>query len=338
MRTDRLKYMDIARGIGMICIILGHLGNNGINRVVYTFHVPLFFILAGYFISEKKSMGGFVKSRARVLLVPYAVTCAVMIVLGIAAGIVLYGPIGVWQGINWLWACFYGSGNSFDLIFHIKAVGAIWFLLALFWGSILFRASLKMNKWIRAAFAIALFAAAYFTRNVFWLPFSLQPGMCSVLFIYAGWIVKTYKTRLAAVPKAVKIACLCLAAALWGVFIAAYETFWVVRCDFGRGIPDIIMCLNACLTVVFISWLLEKAPLFGTAFSLVGRYSLLILCIHNIELNFFPWTQMMNLLISRGMPSALALPLTIAGKLAGCFIAAWLLLKVGPVRKLFKYE
>lgn len=39
---NRVQYFDIARGIAMICIILGHLNNSLINRVVFTFHVPIF--------------------------------------------------------------------------------------------------------------------------------------------------------------------------------------------------------------------------------------------------------------------------------------------------------
>ena len=46
--TKRLTYIDIARGIAIICIVLGHLGNNTINRVVFTFHVPIFFFITGY--------------------------------------------------------------------------------------------------------------------------------------------------------------------------------------------------------------------------------------------------------------------------------------------------
>ncbi len=40
MDKERIKYIDIARGIAMLCIVLGHLGNSQINRVVFTFHVP----------------------------------------------------------------------------------------------------------------------------------------------------------------------------------------------------------------------------------------------------------------------------------------------------------
>lgn len=45
IKNARLQYIDIAKGIAMICIILGHLGNANINRVVFTFHVPIFSLL-----------------------------------------------------------------------------------------------------------------------------------------------------------------------------------------------------------------------------------------------------------------------------------------------------
>ena len=44
LENKRLQYIDIAKGIAMICIILGHMGNANINRVVFTFHVPIFFL------------------------------------------------------------------------------------------------------------------------------------------------------------------------------------------------------------------------------------------------------------------------------------------------------
>ena len=52
-KSTRLQYIDIAKGIAMICIILGHLGNASINRIVFTFHVPIFFFITGYFTNKK---------------------------------------------------------------------------------------------------------------------------------------------------------------------------------------------------------------------------------------------------------------------------------------------
>ena len=48
----RIEFIDIAKGIAIICIILGHLGSNQINRIVFTFHVPIFFIITGYFTNR----------------------------------------------------------------------------------------------------------------------------------------------------------------------------------------------------------------------------------------------------------------------------------------------
>ncbi len=39
---QRIDYIDLVRGIAMICIIADHLGNNTIIRAVFPFHVPVF--------------------------------------------------------------------------------------------------------------------------------------------------------------------------------------------------------------------------------------------------------------------------------------------------------
>lgn len=59
-KSTRLQYIDIAKGIAMICIILGHLGNASINRIVFTFHVPIFFFITGYFTNKKRDLNGFI--------------------------------------------------------------------------------------------------------------------------------------------------------------------------------------------------------------------------------------------------------------------------------------
>ena len=46
---SRIEYFDIAKGMGILSIILGHMGVEGVDRIVFTFHVPLFFLISGYF-------------------------------------------------------------------------------------------------------------------------------------------------------------------------------------------------------------------------------------------------------------------------------------------------
>ena len=88
-RGGRISYIDVAKGISMICIILGHLNCHAINRVVFPFHVPVFFLITGYFTDRESGLRDFVKKKARTLLVPYFVTCLAIIVIGTLEGFVM---------------------------------------------------------------------------------------------------------------------------------------------------------------------------------------------------------------------------------------------------------
>ena len=343
----RLEFIDIARGMAMICIILGHLESDSINRVIYTFHVPIFFLIAGFFIDNRKSIKEFTLKRMRSLLVPYAAACAVMLVIGTLETIVLtvaeYGPEHwfnaiIYGGGTWLWAAVYGAGNSFELLYYVPGIGAIWFLWAVFWGGLLLRISLNMNKWIRPVFFAALFAAAVISKNYIWLPFSLQPGMCAGAFMYIGWLSRQAVPYVSRIHKAWKIIAVIIAAAAWGTFIYDFDTFWFVRCGFGRGAIDIMRSLCACGIVMLIARIIElKLKKIGSWFAVLGKYSTLLLCIHNIELNFFPWKMAAGYLVGFGLPEWAQLPLIIAAKLAADLFMTWLLSKVAFIRKIFGY-
>lgn len=59
MGKNRLEELDIARGIGILLVIMGHLYSqsstlNNIQKFVYTFHMPLFFIIAGCTFTKKR--------------------------------------------------------------------------------------------------------------------------------------------------------------------------------------------------------------------------------------------------------------------------------------------
>ena len=75
----RLDYLDIAKGFAMICIIMGHMGLEKVNSFVFTFHVPIFFLISGYFLNTRLSFGDFLRNMARQLLITYTITCICII-------------------------------------------------------------------------------------------------------------------------------------------------------------------------------------------------------------------------------------------------------------------
>lgn len=97
-------------------------------------------------------------------------------------------------------------------------------------------------------------------------------------------------------------------------------------CVIGRGIIDIFGCICACVIVILISKMIEcKMKYIGGSLAYLGRYSLLILCVHIVELDLLPWWQITEKYVVNGMSANIQLILIIAGKvlldLGGiCFI------------------
>lgn len=70
-QDDRLDWLDSAKGIGILLVVIGHIWTGGIVRDdIYAFHMPLFFLLAGY-TARPKDQRGFVTAQWRTLAVPY---------------------------------------------------------------------------------------------------------------------------------------------------------------------------------------------------------------------------------------------------------------------------
>lgn len=88
--TTRNSTIDVAKGLGILLVVLGHnwlvLHERGeLFRVVFSFHVPLFFFLAGVFLQERAPLGALVSRRFDALIKPYLVVLLVLGIFRIAA-------------------------------------------------------------------------------------------------------------------------------------------------------------------------------------------------------------------------------------------------------------
>lgn len=90
----RVVWVDWAKALGIYFVVLGHyiLPNAEVRGYIYMFHMPLFFFLSGLLTSDKSlnmSFGGFVKIKAKRLIVPYylfSVLCFVWYLIKLKAG------------------------------------------------------------------------------------------------------------------------------------------------------------------------------------------------------------------------------------------------------------
>lgn len=336
-KKKRVGYVDVARGIAMICIILGHLNVNNINRVVYTFHLPIFFLISGYFISEKGRLSDFIKKKFRTLIVPYLLTCFVMILL--AGGIAFFtgGIAGTGKAMaEWGIATLCGSGNEYTKPFYIRTVGALWFLWATFWGYILLRIALKFKRGQRGLFVAVIFVLGYYSSKLFWLPLCIQRGASALLFMYIGYLYKEEKDTISNLSKETKLFILLAAAMLWIDFIKDFQGFWLVIFYFGRGIVDVFASLGASLCFLELSKAAEKyLPAISNRIEFLGKNSLIMLSIHNVEYHFFPWHMCFEKLTMIGVPGNWELGFLIAGKLTLDILLTFLLANCNFIRKAY---
>ncbi len=72
IHTPRIKCIDIAKGIGILLVIIGHvLPGTYLAKVIYSFHMPLFFFLSGVCYNRTKfSFYELVRVRLRTLFFP----------------------------------------------------------------------------------------------------------------------------------------------------------------------------------------------------------------------------------------------------------------------------
>lgn len=334
--VKRLKYIDVAKGIAILCIILGHFGVHEVNRIVFTFHVPIFYIITGYFLSKKYDIKDFVKDKVRTLLVPYAITCVAMVIFSMIFASMLKEPV-VDAAKQWIAASLYGSGVNYTEPFVIHKIGALWFLLATFWGSIFLRISFEMKKKVRLLFVLVLFCVGYLTSDkLFWFPLSIQAGCCATLFMYVGYLARKSKDVYENLSKEVKCAGVVFAFIIWMAFIKNYVHFALVENLFGRGVIDIFGSVCASFVVLMISKFIENHfKLLTNALAYLGRYSLIVLCIHILELNLFPWWYFEIRILDIGI-SQFATDCIIAGIRIICIIVATIIFsKIKWITRLF---
>lgn len=82
----RDKSLDCIKGIGIFLMVAGHASLPDIARQwIYGFHMPLFFILAGFMFNTekwfKRGLGLLMRNRAKSYLIPYVVLFTINLII-----------------------------------------------------------------------------------------------------------------------------------------------------------------------------------------------------------------------------------------------------------------
>lgn len=330
---QRIQYIDLAKGIGIIAVIIGHMGMWKLNKIIYSFHMPLFFLLAGAFISQKYGKKQYALKKAKQLLIPYVFICVILILLAVLECIVKGDFNNIVNTVlEWVAASLYGSGNL--ELYGISRIGAIWFLLAMFMSCVFVR-GISEKKYASVWVALVVVVGYIITKWI-WLPFSIQAAMVASGYVYIGYFAKQKKV----LEKRFK----------WSIEILIF-TLWILVIMFGQinmaknlyeyGMFSFVGALCGVYVILILCKYFDEKNISTTiskVLTFYGKNSLIILCFHFIELEMFPWGYFQNILAGAGMTTWMILVLKFAVKMFIANFSVLIVRKIGFLRKMFSVQ
>ena len=297
--SKRIEYLDIAKGIGILLVVLGHNDFEVISlfvqRLIYSFHMPMFFFLSGYFINASIPFWDFFKKRFHALLKPFLFTLFLIYFASVS-----FEKMGFNTAITRIVKSLYGSGHYLDWV-------QLWFLPHLFAVSLyaflfITLVSRLRNRWVKWGLLLATLAIAMPFLHAFYpfplsilgkdyelwgLPFSLDLVVATGFFFILGHEVrqvtseKTFDNWL-------------LLAATGGVLLLLNILF-PYEIDFNIRLYEsfLVNTSEAVLGILFILALSRQIDLHTTRlasfFKYLGNISLIILLFH-VPIQAF-WAQ-----------------------------------------------
>lgn len=277
----RIKEVDIAKGVGILLVVIGHLIDQFdvegqiVYRFIYLFHMPLFFFLSGMFFREEEKFSVFFIKKFKRLFVPFALANLFFFAVEMTRAYILGdrydGSLG-WVSLPY---SVFGLGTVPSMLVH-----STWFILALFRIYILYWLLDKLLGNRKLLLLFTCFVTGVIGMITAWdelmigqtlasLPFFCMGNVCGTGFLNNK---KLFDTKRSVVFMTLSIPVL--------YFISKYQlTNMAVNC-YGN---IAFFFLGAVVGILFILWLcvlLQHANLLSNTFSFIGQHTLSILIWH----------------------------------------------------------
>ena len=238
--ASRSVAVDIVRICGIVAIVAGHITSDGIvGALLYTWHVPLFFILSGYLWTPGRSFSREVSTRFKSIVVPAVAWAGIIFALYTVAR-----------------AAGFQTGAS-GLV-PMSAYIAYWFVPALFFVALLLRLIEAIPAWIGWALGgFGLLTTYLIPVLLSEIPLYLGVVLPSLCFVLIGEAVRAIRARIS-----VPIATFLL------VLSAALVTFGIARPlnmkegDFGTPVVSVLVAGTIVASgIVIVENIAPRLPL-----------------------------------------------------------------------------
>ena len=192
----RLKWVDCAKGVAMLSVILGHCleyinSDMGCKTlllpIVYSFSIPLFFMISGFFHkSEGVGFGKYLLKKTKSILVPYATFTVICLAVSAIRIYIFKTPLDctVFQ--------------EFKLIVVQRHYNMLWFMAVLFLTEIAAYFLLRKRNYILISVVIAISVLSAFLLRRYgflYLPWSIDIVPFAMVFYAVGFAVRNLEEK-----------------------------------------------------------------------------------------------------------------------------------------------
>lgn len=337
-----LGTFHLARGIGMVLILLGHsitpfyppVGQgaglfSGAGSVLGGGLMVMFFLISGYsfFVRSPRKC---VSMQVRLLLDPYLYTMGAVLVTRLVLAWLLGRSFREHGGELVLTFLLGLNAEGGGMLWNVpvESVSILWFVLALFGGWILYNSICRLEKpWLRELLAMGcLVLGTGLTRVGRVWPFCLPMVLQAVGLLSVGrWICREdwLRKKLVWWQWAVIGTVILISAAFGGVnMVACYWKLGLLDMAGALGVGFVLLRLYRC-------WM-DRNPGGPVIWALetVGFYSVWVVFLHGYEKLIFPWHRLGGVL-----PKPVCV---LVCMVARCVVIALLLLALEALRRMGK--
>ena len=270
----RINWIDQAKGIGILLVVIGHMNiPQELSKIIFSFHMPLFFFISGYLYNEKKYSVNFENvfySKLKSLVWPFITFTIFYLILS-----VFINQKSIIQSFDYV--DFFKGNRSLNT--------PLWFLTALFSTEIIFSQIIRFFNTRKAIFLILLiiiigFFNAIFWRYIFFL--NIDIALVTILFFLVGWLFKKYNWGKLIFKKGRTLLYIIIAAIILLLTSLTNEKINILENIYG----NLILMLLAVIFGISLTILLAKQILnfkfSRIVFEYLGKNSLIILGVHII--------------------------------------------------------
>lgn len=275
---NRLEYVDIAKGIGIVLVVCSHSDALGLMWLMMGMFVPIFYFCSGYTYSMKGTLAECMKKRFRKLFVPYLFFNLLMFC------VFMHFSLRELVGVFYSRYSLYPLDVTPNVKFLTSGNYPMWFLTSMIVSYFFFYLLVYFDRFKYGLFAVYAILTIALDRLPILLPWSLDTAFLTSLFMYAGMVVRNKGY---------------ISANWWqvGIALSVYVGLHLIGGDINLsvrmyGTSVFIYFILGCLGSFVVLWGAKflEGTILGRLFLSLGQHSLTIFCIQMI---FIVWAKNM---------------------------------------------